>query len=40
LVIFNVGGNNFRVAAEVVYKDRLVRIGMVGTHTEYDGWKL
>ena len=40
LVIFNVGGNNFRVAAEVIYKDKIVRIGKVGTHTEYDGWKL
>jgi mRNA interferase HigB len=39
-VIFNVGGNNFRVVAEVVYSERIVRIAKVGTHAEYDGWKL
>ncbi len=40
LVVFNVGGNNFRVVAEVVYKDRIVRVAKAGTHAEYDGWKL
>ena len=40
LVVFNVGGNNFRVVTEVVYKDGIVRIARVGTHAEYDGWKL
>ena len=40
LTVFNVGGNNFRVVAEVVYKDGIVRIARVGTHAEYDGWKL
>jgi len=40
LVVFNVGGNNYRVVAEVVYKDQIVRIAKVGTHAEYDGWKL
>jgi mRNA interferase HigB len=40
LVVFNIGGNNFRVLAEVVYKERIVRIAKVGTHAEYDGWKI
>jgi len=40
LVFFNVGGNNFRVVAEVVYTEQIVRIAKVGTHAEYDGWKL
>lgn len=40
LVVFNVGGNNFRVVAEVVYTEQIVRIAKVGTHAEYDGWKL
>jgi len=40
LVVFNVGGNNFRVVAEVVYKEGIVRIAKVGTHAEYDWWKL
>ena len=40
LVVFNVGGNNFRVVAEVVYTEQIVRIAKAGTHAEYDGWKL
>lgn len=40
LVIFNVSGNNFPVATEIVYKEKMVRIGRVGTHKDYDGWKL
>jgi mRNA interferase HigB len=40
LVVFNVGGNNFRVVAEIVYTEQIVRIAKVGTHAEYDGWKL
>ena len=40
LVVFNVGGNNFRVVAEVVYTEQIVRVAKVGTHAEYDGWKL
>jgi len=40
LVVFNVGGNNFRVVAEIVYREGIVRIAKVGTHAEYDGWKL
>lgn len=40
LVVFNVGDNNFRIVAEVVYTERIVRIAKVGTHAEYDGWKL
>lgn len=40
LVVFNVGGNNFRAVAEVVYTDPIVRMAKVGTHAEYNGWKL
>lgn len=40
LVVFNVGGNNFRVVAEVVFAEQIVRIARVGTHTDYNGWKL
>jgi mRNA interferase HigB len=40
LVIFNIGGNNYRLVAEVVYKERIVRIAKIGTHAEYDGWQL
>jgi mRNA interferase HigB len=40
LVVFNVGGNNYRVATEVVYKEKIIRIAKVGTHGEYNGWNL
>lgn len=40
LVVFNVGGNNFRVVAEVVFTEQIIRVAKVGTHAEYDGWKL
>lgn len=40
LVIFNIGGNRYRVAAQVVFKDQIVRIGKVGTHSEYEEWNL
>ncbi len=40
LVIFNVGGNKYRVLAEIVHNEQVVRIAKVGTHAEYNGWKL
>lgn len=40
LIVFNVGGNNFRVLAEVVYCEQTVRIARIVTHGDYDGWKL
>jgi mRNA interferase HigB len=40
LVIFNIAGNNYRLLAEITYKEKIVRIAKVGTHAEYDGWKL
>jgi mRNA interferase HigB len=35
-VIFNVGGNNFRIIAKVKYKIKIVFIRFVLTHPEYD----
>ena len=40
LVVFNIGGNNYRIVAEVIYIAQIVRITKVGTHKDYDGWKL
>jgi mRNA interferase HigB len=40
LIVFNVGGNNFRILAEVVFVQQIVRIARVGTQAQYDGWKL
>ena len=38
-VIFNVGGNNFRVIAKVAYRIKVVFIRFVMLHSEYDGRK-
>lgn len=35
-VIFNVGGNNFRIVAIVEYKKHIVFISAVLSHAEYD----
>lgn len=39
-VVFNIGGNNFRLAVIVRYQNGIVMIDKVGTHAEYDKWKL
>ena len=40
-VVFNLGGNKFRVVIELNYNKHLFLIRYVMTHTEYDqgGWK-
>jgi mRNA interferase HigB len=35
-VIFDIGGNKYRLVVHVSYKFRRVLIKFVGTHTEYD----
>ena len=37
-VVFDVGGNKFRVVADVVFRSRTVFIKHVFTHKEYDQW--
>ena len=39
-VVFNIGGNNFRLVVIVRYTATLVLIDRIGTHSEYDKWKL
>ena len=39
-VIFNVGGNKYRIQAEIIYQAKIVRIARVGTHEEYNKWLL
>lgn len=39
-VIFNIGGNNFRLVIIVRYQNGIVMIDKVGTHAEYDKWNL
>jgi mRNA interferase HigB len=35
-VIFNIGGNKYRLVVHVYYPHRLVRTKFVGTHGQYD----
>jgi mRNA interferase HigB len=35
-VVFNIGGNKFRLVARINYPYRVVYIRFVGTHAEYD----
>ena len=41
LVVFNVGGNKYRLIAHLRFEKQIVYIKAVLTHTEYDrgGWK-
>jgi mRNA interferase HigB len=34
--VFNIGGNNFRVVAVVIFIGEVINIRFVGTHAEYD----
>lgn len=35
-VVFNVGGNNYRLIVAIHYKSKIVYIRWFGTHAEYD----
>ncbi|OQA11085.1 MAG: mRNA interferase HigB [bacterium ADurb.Bin374] len=35
-VVFNIGGNNFRLVVKMVYQSFRVYVRFVGTHAEYD----
>jgi mRNA interferase HigB len=39
-VIFNIGGNNYRLVIVVIYKAETIHIDRIGTHAEYSKWKL
>lgn len=38
-VVFNIGGNNYRLTARVSYTFKQVMVKFVGTHREYDDLK-
>jgi len=39
-LVFNIGGNNYRLVVLVRYKNGVLLIQKMGTHAEYDKWKL
>ena len=39
-VVFNISGNKYRLVVVVRYRNGIVAIDKVGTHAEYDKWKL
>lgn len=39
-VVFNIGGNNYRLVVLVRYRNGVVLIEKIGTHAEYSKWKL
>ena len=39
-VVFNIGGNRFRLLTKIWYKGGVVLIERVGTHEDYNSWDL
>ncbi|WDE98530.1 type II toxin-antitoxin system HigB family toxin [Lentisphaera profundi] len=35
-VVFNIGGNNYRLIVKIAYKPGIVFIRFIGSHAEYD----
>lgn len=40
LVVFNICGNKYRLLVQVNYKNGIVLVKKIGTHKEYDNWKI
>jgi len=38
-VVFNIGGNNYRLDARIDFQRKLLLVVRVGTHSEYDRWR-
>ena len=38
IVIFNIGGNKYRLETQIAFKTGKVYIKQIGTHKEYDRW--
>lgn len=36
LVVFNIGGNNYRLVVEIAYQIGVVWVKFIGTHSDYD----
>jgi mRNA interferase HigB len=39
-VVFNLKGKRYRLLVKVAYKTRIVMVLNIGTHAEYNSWKL
>lgn len=39
-IVFNIGGNNYRLLVTVVFAKGMLLILRAGTHADYDKWKL
>lgn len=39
-VVFNIKGNRYRMEAKIDYKRQIVLVKRIGTHSEYDKWRL
>ncbi len=39
-IVFNIGGNRFRLLVRIAYDLQIVLILKVGTHADYDKWEL
>lgn len=39
-VVFNICGNRYRLWVQVNYKNRIVLVKKIGTHKEYDNWRI
>lgn len=40
LVVFRIKGSDYRLVARIDFTNEIVRILRVGTHAEYDHWRL
>lgn len=39
-VVFNICGNKYRLLAMVNYKNEIVLVKNIGTHKEYENWRI
>jgi len=40
VAVFRIKGNDYRLAAQISFKNGIVQVQRVGTHAEYDTWTL